>query len=328
VETDASVKSEALQIIEKQQKSHPSVNLGFLSLAVQGKAMGFEKVLKMVDNMVKVLKKQQVDDDKKIAYCNRQIEVKGDTKVTQERTVKNSAIAMASSEETIASLNSDLAALAQGIADLDKQTADATTQRKNENGVCKDLKASNGAAKEVLLFAKNRLNKFYNPKQYKRPHKKIGFMSMHIEGLDFLQVAERSGNPNGEASNGVLAMVDTLIADLDKEVSVAEVNEFNSQTHYKIMMDNAKKKRAEDSKMITAKESSKANLEAELEEAKDDHKASMSELKSTTDNLAALHKDCDWLIENADVRKEARQGEIDALGKTKGVLNGADYTAI
>merc|ERR1719220_3018447 len=44
---------------------------------------------------------------------------------------------------------------------------EATEQRKEENEDFKDLMASDTAAKELMKFAKNRLNKFYNPKLYK-----------------------------------------------------------------------------------------------------------------------------------------------------------------
>merc|ERR1712156_116724 len=49
--------------------------------------------------------------------------------------------------------------------------AEATAQRKADNAEYKALVASDTAAQEVLAFAKNRLNKFYNPKLYKAPPK-------------------------------------------------------------------------------------------------------------------------------------------------------------
>merc|ERR1719328_488625 len=58
-------------------------------------------------------------------------------------------------------------ALSAGIKDLDKSVAEATAQRKDEHAEYKDLMASDSAAKELIGFAKNRLNKFYNPKMYK-----------------------------------------------------------------------------------------------------------------------------------------------------------------
>merc|ERR1712187_965568 len=55
---------------------------------------------------------------------------------------------------------------------LDKSVMEATRQRQEEHEDFIDLMASDAAAKELLLFAKNRLNKFYNPKLYKPPAKK------------------------------------------------------------------------------------------------------------------------------------------------------------
>ena len=46
---------------------------------------------------------------------------------------------------------------------LDKQVAEASEQRKEENSDFTNLIASDSAAKDILGFAKNRLNKFYNP---------------------------------------------------------------------------------------------------------------------------------------------------------------------
>merc|ERR1712203_504261 len=42
--------------------------------------------------------------------------------------------------------------------------------------------------------------------------------------------------------------------------------------------------------------------------------------------IAPLHAECDWLLKYFDVRKEARASEMDALGKAKAVLSGADFS--
>merc|ERR1712045_314670 len=75
----------------------------------------------------------------------------------------------ASAKETIAALTQEIAALESGIRALDTSVAEATAQRKDENAEYKALVTSDTAAQEVLAFAKNRLNKFYNPKLYKPP---------------------------------------------------------------------------------------------------------------------------------------------------------------
>merc|ERR1712060_733643 len=49
--------------------------LDLIALALNGKQQGFEKVIKMIDNMVGVLKKEQTDDDDKKEYCESQFDV-------------------------------------------------------------------------------------------------------------------------------------------------------------------------------------------------------------------------------------------------------------
>merc|ERR1719258_15277 len=87
-------------------------------------------------------------------------------------------------------------------------------------------------------------------------------------------------------------------------------------------------KRAADSKSLTEKDSQKADLEGDLQAAKDAKKTSTDELMALEEYLAKLHGDCDFLIENYDIRKEARASEIDALTKAKAVLSGADYSLV
>ena len=54
------------------------------------------------------------------------------------------------------------------IEALDKSVTEATDQRKEESEEHTALMASDASAKELLKFAMNRLNKFYNPALYLR----------------------------------------------------------------------------------------------------------------------------------------------------------------
>merc|ERR1719181_1563428 len=70
---------------------------------------------------------------------------------------------------------------------------------------------------------------------------------------------------SGEESNGVLAMIDTLVADIDKENQTMEVDEKDAQADYETFMSDSSAKRAEDSKAITDKDAAQAETEAQLE---------------------------------------------------------------
>merc|ERR1719160_1032432 len=111
-------------------------------------------------------------------------------------------------------------------------------------------------------------------------------------------------------------------------MQTAEVEEKEDQKEYEELMASSAKKRSQDSKLMTQKTSMKAELESELETSKSDKLATTKSLMTTLEFMSALHKECDWLLKYFDVRKEARTTEIEALGKAKAVLSGADYSFV
>merc|ERR1719253_2481430 len=86
-----------------------------------------------------------------------------------ELTVSDLSKAVADAEENVATLSEEIEGLSDGIKALDKQVAEATEQRKEEHADSVDTLTSDKAAKEIIAFAKNRMNKFYNPKLYVAP---------------------------------------------------------------------------------------------------------------------------------------------------------------
>merc|ERR1719453_1896240 len=128
-----------------------------------------DKVVKMIDDMVALLKREQVDDDEKKEYCDVTIDHTEDSKKELERGVSGMSKAIEEAEGDISTLKEEIKALGEGIVHLDKSVAEATENRKEDNSDYTDLMASDTAALEILEMAKNRLNKFYNPKLYKPP---------------------------------------------------------------------------------------------------------------------------------------------------------------
>merc|ERR1719171_2790939 len=203
----------------------------------------------MIDEMIATLKTEQTDDDHKMEYCAAQFDEAEDKKKGLERTVSDETTAIASTEEAIATLKDEIAKLGDGIAALDKEVAAATEQRKEEAKEFSELMASDAAAKELLGFARNRLNKFYNPKLYKPPPKRVlsaedsivvsmgGTLAPTaapggISGTGITVLSQVSQHDAGkvapppppetaaafskksEESNGVIGMIDLLIKDL------------------------------------------------------------------------------------------------------------------
>jgi len=128
--------------------------------------------------------------------------------------------------------------------------------------------------------------------------------------------------------NGVIAMIDLLIKDLDKEMQEADVTEKNSQEEYEAMMKESAAKRAADSKSITDMSAEKASTEESLQAESDNKADTATELANTLKNIASLHGECDWLLQYYDVRKQARADEVESLNNAKAVLSGASYALV
>merc|ERR1719327_452928 len=341
-----------------QQASHGDKNdfrLNLISLALKGKKVSFEKVVKMIDDMVSLLGQEQLDDDNKKEYCEKLIDKTEDDLKELELAVSDLGKAIADYKESIATLTEEIPGLEDGIKALDKQVAEATEERKEEHEENVATLTNDNAAKELIGIAKNRLNKFYNPKLYKPPPKRElseeeriavnmgGTLAPTaapggIAGTGVTALSQVAPPPppatwgayqkKGEESNGAIAMMDMMIADLDKEIQEIEVEEKEAQKEYEQFMADSAEKRATDAKSIEDKESAKADLEAKLLKDGEEKAATMKEAMATHEYLADVHADCDWLLNNFEARKTARAGEIDAMTKAKAVLSGADYSLL
>merc|ERR1719190_80802 len=256
--------------------------------------------------MVSTLKGDQTDDDNKKEYCAQQFDSTDDSKKALERTVADAETVIADAEEGVAKVTEEIAALEAGIKALDKQVAEATEQRKEESEEYKALEASDTAAKALLNFAKNRLNKFYNPKLYQPPAKEelsaqgaisrdLGGSAVLAEVSEHVQRKSSIAPPpttwdayakKGEETTGVIAMIDLLIKDLDTDLTEAATEEKDAQADYEVTMEDAKKKRTLDSNTLTEKVATKASLEADLLASKDSKAAATKELMALDKYIA------------------------------------------
>merc|ERR550537_1273532 len=327
--------------------------LGFIELALMGKKVSFDKVIKMMDDMVVLLKEEQKDDEAQKEWCETEFETSEDKEVDLKHKLEGLT-------EAIAKLTDEIKALEDGIVALDKSVAEATETRKEEHEEFVTVAAQNNAAVQLLGVAENRLNKFYNPSVYKAPQRRELTEEEQIYvnsgGADPRDAEEAAASQTGIAGTGVTvfqqggaapppppatagaykkkdaggptALIQKLANELKMEIQSNEMEEKEAQKDYEELMSESAAKRAADSKTITEKETQKAGLEGDLGMAKKDKKATATDLMALGEYVAQLHGNCDFLLKNFEVRKEARSGEIDAIGKAKAVLSGADYSLL
>jgi len=353
-ETSPVVKSRALAILRSLGGHHPKINL--VTMSLRGRKVSFDKVTKMIDDMVAVLKVEQQDDDEKKVYCETELDKLEDKKKILDKKEADINTAIEDAKESVATLTSEIKALVDGIKALDQSVKEAAEQRKEEHEDYQQLMQADSTAKQVLEFAKNRLNKFYNPKQYKAPPKReltddervtlnMGGTLAPTEapggiagtGIGFAQLQMQKDAPppppeavgaykkKTEEGGGVIAMIDMLISDLDKEMNEAEQTEKEAQADYEQMIEDSAEKRTNDSKSLEEKEAAKADMEETLNNNEDKKTRTLKELYANYKVTQSVKAECDFILKTFDIRKDARANEMDALSKAKAVLSGADY---
>merc|ERR1719446_2044244 len=99
----------------------------------------------------------------------------------------------------------EMKALQDGIVELDRSVAAATAQRKEEHAEFTETLAANNAAIQLIEMAKNRMNKFYNPKLYKAPPKRELSEEERIT-LNMGGTLAPTNPPGGIAGTGITAL--------------------------------------------------------------------------------------------------------------------------
>merc|ERR1719269_475915 len=312
--------------------------------------------------MEAVLKQEQKDDDAQKAFCDQDISKSEiDKKDTEEAIAASEAFVEETTAESAATAE-EIVALQKEIKALDKAVAEATEQRKEEHAEYLVFQQQSNAALQLIEKAKNRLNKFYSPTMYKEaPTKELteeekilaasGRSDMiatvapeYIAGTTQTVFAEVRSHQNDDAapppppetwgayqkkdgkSNGVIGLMDMLLKELSGDLTSSENEEKTSQKDYERLMAVSQASRSQNVASITDKESAKADMDTAVENTKaklDSQQASLADIKQY---ILQLHAKCDFIIDNYDLRKAARENELTSLANAKATLSGADFS--
>merc|ERR1719236_399552 len=186
-------KAQAILAVAAKKANSPQLNLLLYTLnsklKMSSKARGLESVIKMIDDMVVLLGKDQSDDDKSKTFCEDELEKTTDeqTAATEKKAQVEAEISEAS--DAVEALAEEIATLEQDIKDLDKTVAQATETRKEEHEDFTEATQLNEAAVGLVEKAKNRLQKFYNPTLYKAaPKTEMTMEEKIIDAGTFAQI--------------------------------------------------------------------------------------------------------------------------------------------
>jgi hypothetical protein len=325
---------QALYQLQASKVDQKNLQVQFLENALKAKSVDFTKVIKMVTDMEAVLKEEQASDDAQYSFCDKDIAKSEKEQKDTEEEIASSAALIEECKEASAQTADEIALLQKEIKELDLAVAEATEQRKEEHGEYIQFMEENNAAVQLLEKAKNKLNKFYRPTQYKAETTPEPIV---LSQLSFVQVSHKEAPPpppetwgaykkKEGGSNGAMSLLNRLSKDLQDGIADAEHDEKTSQKDYETLMSDSQTSRAQKAESITEKEASKADLDLKVENASEKKTSLEQDLLNIKDYLSKLHAQCDFLTENYDMRKTARETELESLANAKAVLSGANFS--
>merc|ERR1719160_1839654 len=123
---------------------------------MQTEARNFAEVIKMIDDMVVLLGKQQDEDDKQKEFCRAEFGKADDEQAAAKTKLEQANAGIAEKVDAITTVTEEIKVLKAGINELDYAAAEATEQRKEEHEEYIATVQMNEAAIALVEKAKNR----------------------------------------------------------------------------------------------------------------------------------------------------------------------------
>jgi len=307
--------------------------------ALKSKKVDFSKILKMIDDMVVILKQEGENDVKVREDCNNSFNDAAAEEKELNHDIEGLTAEIEDQAGVVAAQADIIKKSVQEIADAKEAMAQATEQRKEDNAefvVAVDL---NNQAVQLIQKAKDKLNSYYNPQLVTTEapvtpsdedqivqgagFSEGSFVQKLPDGAPEVFSGERKNK--GQKGASVLALMDMLANDINKDTQALEHGETTAQKDYEKLSEDLARQVAESTKAQSDAAASKAAAEeAKLtaESTLDMKETDMSDLKQT---VADLHAKCDFILGAFEERKAARENEVAGLTKAKAILAGAKF---
>lgn len=299
------------------------------------KKVDFSKIIKMIDDMVVLLKKEADDDLASRDNCNSSLNQSTADKKEAEHAIEGLQAKIEELASAIEQQKTIIAKAGEDIAAANQAAAEATEQRKAENGEWVVANNLNEQAVGLIKQAKNKLNAFYNPQMHKEDKEELTEeeeIFKRASGADLLQTKEAPETWDGAArankgkkSNSVMALMDMVSNDLEKDTQAMRQNEQVAQRDYEKLSSDLAAQVVESNKAAAESTATKASAEEAKLTAESSSSMKSEELNDINRTISDLHNQCDFILQAFEERKSARETEINGLTKAKAILSGAKF---
>lgn len=322
-------------VTKLMQVAKKTRSLNLASLAVSLKLDGFERVKKVMDDMLVRLKKEQKNEYEQREWCTKELDANEDSLLVKNRLRDDLESMIQDIEGTITTLKSESKDLRDENAEMQKQLKRTGEDRARENAEFQSTIADQRATTQILKKALARLQKFYNAPTPKaaltqaKPAKK-SFLQEEPENVPGRSVGNKAAPEQAKyskqgASGGVVALIQAIIDDAGRIEADAMAAEQDSQKGYEEFVQSTNASVRANQHQLTNKALATSQAQADLATTKDEFNGTMGILEKLTGYSAAIHSSCDFVVKNFYINQKARQEELEAIEQAKAILSGSNF---
>jgi len=322
--TTADVKrSEAAQVVADAAKKFDNPKLAHLATAMRLDA--FAKVKKAIDDMVRALQKEKQDEIKHRDWCIDSLHQNQQLSESTRRDIADHTVTIDGLESDIKTLAGEIKTLEAEIAEINVQVKRAGENRAKGNADFQVMIRDQRETQRLLQNAIGVLKRVYEKKAASQPSSAAALLqsSNHSQGPPPPAGFKRYEQSGG--ANGVIAMLSQIAADAKAVEAEAIHDEESAQQAYESFVKESNRSVHEKEKGMTNKNMSRSVKEQDKISEEQALKGSMAEAETLSNEEADMHKSCDFVLKNFDIRQEARDQEVEALRQATAILSGSNF---
>lgn len=291
-----------------------SGNRQLMQLSIRMQKDFFGPIKAKIGEMIAELKKIQAEEAEKHEYCEDELKANGKQTKAKKGLKADLEQTIADLTATAEKLSEEIAALAASIASANLEMKKAGENREKENADFQVTVADQKATQAILKKALDKLKGFYEKK---------GFIQTGFK-LDQTPPKQMEYKKSGGAT-AVMFMMEGIIKESESVEKMALKGENDAQAAYEEFIADSNGSITAMQNDITSKTVEKAKTDKGKVEAEKDLAATIDDLIKLGDYNVALHRDCDFLLKNFEIRQSSRAEEIEALNNAIAIFSGANY---
>jgi hypothetical protein len=289
----------------------------------------FGPVIKDIDGFLADLKKEEEADMAEKAMCEKERSERTQKVQIFSKQIDMSTTVIGRLTEHIAENQKQVDSINVEIKENEDAKKEATEIRNNEKAEHASSEADDTAAGKVVENAIEVLKSFYKNNE--------------LSGPGFIQVRAKKDEEPGEAptpppstwgdtykgasgeSGGIVALMEGIKADIDKDIRAADKEESDAQAAYDKLCSDIDRTIAQLKSTRSDLEAMIASDQGSISQQKESRSTDQASLQSHLDFLKEIATACDFMAANFESRMANRAEEVDGLNQAKATFSGAKF---